>query len=234
MNKTPIVKDAKAVIKDVDSASRTVTGYFNSFGVVDSDRQMSMAGSFTKTAMENGPEGTGRIAHVSSHRLLPEFLLARPKVLKSDGFGLYFESEIANTTHGNDILKLYETGLIKEHSCMVVAIKTNKLDNYEEVFEWKLIEGSTVVFGANAQTPFMGMKSLLADPAQLLAYQQELFSAYRKGTFSDETFEAIEYAIKTITQYNSVNAESKPPPSTLNNEDAMLNIVKQLQKQIAK
>lgn len=232
--KQPLIKDAKAVIKDVDIAKRYVTGYFNSFGVVDSDRQMSMPGSFTKTVTENGPDGTGRIAHVSSHRLLPEYLLSRPTVLKADQYGLYFESSIVDTTHGTDILKLYQAGLIKEHSCMVIPVKAQRKENYEEVLEWKLIEGSTVVFGANSQTPFMGMKSLLSTPQELLAFQSELFAAYRKGDYSDETFKSIEYAIKEIAEYQNANHNSQPPQSTLSEEEAMINIVKQLQNQFAK
>lgn len=223
-----LFKTSKAVIKDVDMSSRTVTGYFNSFGVIDSDRQMSMQGAFAKTVMENGPKGSGRIAHVSSHRLLPEFLLSRPKVLEEDNFGLYFESEIVPTTHGNDILMLYDKGLIREHSCMVVPVKTTQKNGYEEVNEWALIEGSTVVFGSNASTPFLGMKSAFAEKGELLQYQKDLFSAYRTGTFSDDFFPHIEHAINTITHLIGEFEEQKPPQDTSVKSISLETIIKEL------
>ena len=102
-------------VKDVDTARGVVCGYASSFNVVDDGNDMVLPGAFTKTIAEQGPGSRQpRIKWLYQHDSTQ--ILGIPHVLKEDGFGLYFEAKIANTTLGRDVLALYEAGIITEHS----------------------------------------------------------------------------------------------------------------------
>ena len=49
-------------------------------------------------------------------------------IQKEDDYGLYFEAKIVDTEAGEDTLKLYEEGLINQHSIGFSTIKQNKVD----------------------------------------------------------------------------------------------------------
>ena len=64
------VKTIPLEIKDIDESSRIVKGYFSSFNVIDSDRDVIRSGAFTKSIKEKGPDSLGRrIAHLRNHGL---------------------------------------------------------------------------------------------------------------------------------------------------------------------
>jgi uncharacterized protein len=148
------------IVKDVDSVSRTVTGYFAKFGNIDSDNDIIRSGAAKKSIQENGPKSLKpRIKHLWQHD--PTQLLSTPQVLKEDEYGIYFESKIASTTLGNDVLVLYQEGAINEHSIGFNVIDSfNNDDNTRVITEIRLWEGSSVTWGANSDTPFVGFKSL--------------------------------------------------------------------------
>jgi hypothetical protein len=203
------IKSIPASVKDIDSKSRMVTGYFSTFGAVDSDMDMIMPGAFSKSIQENGPESMRkRIVHLYQHDVnLP---LAKPKVLKEDEMGLYFESEIVKTSYGEDVLKLYEAGVINEHSIGFSTIKAQPKGDYTEINEVRLYEGSTVTFGANENTPFMGFKGM--DKSTALERVQKLTKAVRNGTFKDETFHLLEIQLRQLEQFIHDTLDQKAEP----------------------
>ena len=75
-----LVKSFGGCVKDVDAASRIVTGYFSSFGFKDSDGDIIIPGAFKKTIKERGPSGSNRIFHLWQHRT--DMVLGKPRVLK--------------------------------------------------------------------------------------------------------------------------------------------------------
>ena len=137
-------------VKDVDSKNRIVTGYLSSFGNIDYDNDIIVKGAFQKTIKERFAEIFFLYQHDWS-RPLGKF-----KELKEDDKGLYFEAEIVETSYGLDQLKLYESGLVNEHSIGYQVIKDEWDKNAEirTIKELKLYEGSAVTLGANSQTPF--------------------------------------------------------------------------------
>ena len=106
-------------IKDIDIKSRIVTGYLAAFGNVDSDNDIIEKGAFSKSINERFND----IFYLQQHDWSKP--LGKFKKLEEDEKGLYFEGEIINTTYGEDQLKLYEAGIVKEHSIGFIAVKAD-------------------------------------------------------------------------------------------------------------
>lgn len=158
MSKKLLHKSYEFTDLQVDSESRTISGYASVFNVVDSDGDLITQGAFTKSLNENGVGSLKpRIVHLYQHN--PVQLLGRPSVLREDSKGLYFETTIADTALGNEVLELYRNGTIKEHSIGFQTVKSSNKGTYNEISEVKLYEFSSVTWGANEQAQFTGFKS---------------------------------------------------------------------------
>ena len=202
-------------IKDIDVQSRIVTGYLSAFGNVDSDNDIIEKGAFSKSINERLSE----IFYLQQHDWSKP--LGKFKVLQEDEKGLYFEGEIINTSFGEDQLKLYEAGIVKEHSIGFITVKSDfkqENENYIRIIkEVKLYEGSAVTLGANSQTPFLGFKSSVNEVKDLY---KKILKAHKDGSFTDETHGLFEIALKQfeaqiIEEYKSTQNEQEPPVSTL-------------------
>lgn len=182
---------------DVKMNSRTITGYFSRFGNVDSDGDMLMPGSFTKTIKERGIEGAGLILHLADHRMDTGNIIGKPKLWEANDGGM-FETTITETTKGNDILRLYRDGLINQHSFGFKTLKDTPKSGYKEINEVLMYEVSTVPLGANSQTPFTGFKGL--EPNELNDRYELLQKCFTDGDYSDEVFPLLKAQIKEIEQ----------------------------------
>jgi uncharacterized protein len=193
-------KQCNLKVKDIDTKGRTVQIYVSEFGSKDSDGDIILPGAYKKTIAERGPSAENcRIKHLLQHS--PYRLIGKPAKMEEDIKGLLVSSVLADTTDGNDALKLYEMDLF-EHSVGFQTVKgepdmTQSAYLIKEVMLW---EYSSVTWGANANTPLVGIKSLSkADQhAALTDRMNKLFKALRKGTFTDETFEMLEIELKQI------------------------------------
>jgi len=209
---------SKGAVKDV--SGRTVTGYYASWGAladddspasmwIDSDGDVFAPDAFNKTIAQNGPAGANRIWHLFNHNF--GSAINKPKVLQADNFGVYFETVFPETTLGNDTLKLYEAGAITEHSVMfnIIQSRMNERsmqgEEYQLIQEVRMWEGSSVLWGANSNTPTMGIKSEQAE-AQI----KLLDSLMHNGTFSDETFLMIEKLLSDIKMIYKGTSEPEP------------------------
>jgi hypothetical protein len=120
-----------------------------------------------------------------------------------------------NTTLGNDTYELYKEGHITEHSIGFQTIKSQAKSGYNEINEIKLFEGSSVLWGANANTPTVGVKSQVK--SVLVDEMGKTIKSLRNGHFTDETFELLELKLKQLQQYlaemedeESVDLEEQP------------------------
>ena len=202
---------------DMEDGSRVITMYYSAFGNVDSDGDVIMPGSFTKTLKENGPNATNRIWHLFNHST--DKPIAKPFEMMEDGFGLKARVKMPNTTLGNDTYELYKEGHITEHSIGFQTIKSQAKSGYNEINEIKLFEGSSVLWGANANTPTVGVKSQIK--SVLVDEMGKTIKSLRNGHFTDETFELLELKLKQLQQYlaemedeESVDPEEQPQPSS--------------------
>jgi len=201
-------------ITDVDVDSRIISGYCSTFNNVDSDGDLIVKGSFAKTLMENGPDSANpRIFHLYQHDITQ--VLGRPTVLKEDEKGLYFETKIANTSLGNDVLALYNEGIINEHSIGFQTIKSANRGSYNEIQEVKLFEFSTVTFGANANTPFLGFKSQFADQESITS-QFDKVSKMLKAEITPETTQLLHIYLNQLkTAFLDLSTKSVEEPNPL-------------------
>lgn len=201
-------------VKDVDVKQGIITGYFSIFGNKDSDGDIIMPGSFTKTIQENGPlSQRPRILHLLQHDTnLP---LGKPSILNEDTKGLYFESKISHTSYGRDTIKLYEDGVLTEHSIGYKVIKNEPKEDANYLMELKLWEGSTVSWGANMEALVTAVKTEAKEVIyeRLIKKMDALLSAV-KGNYTDDTIIQLEIQIKQIQQLIASLAEQEEPVST--------------------
>ena len=213
---------SKTSIKDVDVKGRTVTGYFASWGkpmdatpdepmFIDSDGDVFDPHAFDTTIMQNGPKGANRIWHLFNHN--PGMPIGKPKELFPDNFGVFFATQFPDTVLANDKLKLYEAGFITEHSVIFETKSEEKASVNNQTFnlirEVKMCEVSSVLWGANSNTPTMGIKSETARMQMSV-----LDNILHNGTLSDETFLLIEKMFNDLKAIFKGSDQIKPTEIT--------------------
>lgn len=181
--------------KDVDVKEGIVTGYLSHFGSKDSDGDIIMPGSFTKTIQENGPNGTKRIKYLLDHKT--DNAVGVFTELKEDATGLYYEAKIGRHTNGRDYLLMVQDGIINQHSIGFKREKQEIKSDAKYIKEVRLYEGSGLQFWAsNGNTPITGIKSF-----QEYSNDLELLNkALRDGEYSDEMMMMIEDQVNQITK----------------------------------
>ncbi|MGP8214741.1 MAG: HK97 family phage prohead protease [Bacteroidia bacterium] len=233
-------------LKDVDTTGRTVCGYFASFNTRDSDGDMFAPGCFAKSISENSE----RIMHLLQHNTLQP--IGRPVVLKEDAQGLYFETPIAKTQLGDDVLQLYRDGVYKEHSVGFEMINSyqSSVDSGQSsvpgeqvnvIKEARLWEGSTVTWGANSNTPFTGIKTRTQNSVPLLTTQNILdealerstliYKQLHRGNLHDDTYTLLEIELKQLQSLLAARPSDIPDTMPANKEDE-LNILKSINNQL--
>lgn len=201
-------KNIGADIVDVDTSGRTIVAYVSKFGNIDRDGDMMMQGCYKKSIIERGKSGTDELFHLSNHRIQPEYVLSKP-IFEEDSFGLKMTSKILCTEHGEDIIKMYDAGIINQHSVMFTVpngqwrVVGEGKDAYTEILQAKLYEGSTVLWGANPETPTIEVKNLFKevynnDLTKAFNHFSKLIKAFKTGKFTDEFFAVLDIEIKLL------------------------------------
>lgn len=150
--------------------------------------------------------------------------------------GIYFETKMASTTLGQDTLKNYLDGIVDNHSIgfrymdleliekgsdswapmLASLINPEDADHAGYMFvvkEIKLYEGSSVAFGANSLTPYLGAKSENKD-AQVIGLfnrMDKLTKLIKSGKQSDDMLSTFEIQVMQIKQMISEIIKSENP-----------------------
>jgi len=189
-------------IMDVDSEQRRVKAVWARCGNIDLDNDIIVPEAFTKTLAERGPSGKNLIWSLVDHCADMNNVIGKPEQLYVENDMLIAITPIVETEKGEDIIKMYEAGLINQHSIGFSTIKSNvNKEGVRTITELKLYEGSAVLWGANPETPTLGFKGemTIKDKKQELSNRLEgLIKAFKGGRFTDETFSLIEIEIKRI------------------------------------
>lgn len=189
-------------IMDIDEEQRRVKAVWAMCGNVDLDNDIIVPEAFTKTISERGPKGKNLVWSLVDHCADMNNVIGKPEQLYVENDMLIAITPIVETEKGEDIIKLYEAGLINQHSIGFSTIKSNvNKEGVRTITELKLYEGSAVLWGANPETPTLGFKGEMeaSDKRKQLSDRLEkLIKAFKGGRFTDETFSLVEIEIKRI------------------------------------
>lgn len=217
-------KNIDLAVKDVDLSKRTVIGYANTFNFKDTDGDITQTGAFSKTILENGPDGKNRIFHLWQHRASE--ILGKPVKLSEDDTGLLFETPIRPGKFGDDILQMYQEKILTEHSIGYSVMKSrfDQTLNANLLLELKLYEFSTVTWGANEMSKIVDIKS--GDKENKVKGRiQRIMKAMKDGKYSDDTFELLTIELKTLESY-MLELVKQPVENPLHEPDTTAEIVK--------
>ena len=192
-------KDITDGIMDIDTSTRRVKAVWSRMNNVDLDNDIIVPEAFTKTLMERGPVGKNLVWSLVDHKADMNNVIGKPEQLYVDGDALVAITPIVGTEKGTDMLKMYEAGLINQHSIGFSTMKSDWQNDSKQVRvikEVKLYEGSAVLWGANPETPTISVKSQSKE--DLNNRLEKLLKAFRNGKFTDDTFALMEIQIKKI------------------------------------
>jgi len=151
-------------IKDISLGKREVAMYLSKFDVLDSDKDIIKKGAFARSLKDRGVDSPSnrKIAFLRHHDWQQQ--IGKWLKLEENDLGLFAVGKLGTSTMGEDALRDYEEGIIKEHSIGFQYMTDNvrKVDNTDgsfhyEIFEVKLYEGSAVTFGANEFTEVLAI-----------------------------------------------------------------------------
>lgn len=183
-------------IKDVDQKGRVLVAA-NAIGNVDSDRDMSMPGSFNKTIKENFKRVKWFLNH-DTYILLGVPIEAKERASYLQVLGqLNMEKQVSRDIYED--YKLYaEYGRTLEHSIGVTAKKFDMVEDVRQVKEWAWWEYSTLTsWGANENTPLIDMKSAEDIYDEILFQEKRL-----KGKFSDQKLKKIDLYLQRLRKHS--------------------------------
>ena len=185
---------------DIDEEKKTVKAVWARFGNVDLDGDIILPEAVTKTIKERGPGGKKMIWSLIDHKASLKTAIGKPMELYVEKDMLIAVTKIVDTELGEDIIKLYAEGLINQHSIGFNTVKSDVQNGNRVIKELMLYEGSAVLWGANPETPTLGMKSIEGINDNLTATQrlELLCKAMKHSNFTDETFSLMEIEIKQI------------------------------------
>ena len=208
-------------VMDVDTEKKIVKACWSRIGNVDLDGDIMAAGCYNKTIAERGPKGKNQIWSLIDHKASLKNALGKPMELYIEKDQLIAITKIVETEVGEDIIKLYNEGVINEHSVGFRTIKsTTDKNGIRTISEVMLYEGSAVLWGANPDTPTLGLKSEYKDnPETLVKRLDKLQAAFKNGLFTDETFSLLEIEIKQI---QAAILSTQPVQKTVEPSDAIL------------
>jgi HK97 family phage prohead protease len=199
------------IIKEINIEKDIVEGYAANFDSIDSHKEMFIKGAFSKSIEERGvgSKGNRKIIHLAYHDLTRPIGVV--KSLTEDEYGLRFATKLSNTTDGRDFLEMYKTGVIREHS-VGFNYKTNGSflkDGYKVLSDVDLFEFSSVVFGANPNTPSLSQIKTMEEAETELDLcnlrMETLIQSIKENTHIKSYNGYADFELKTIKdEYNRI------------------------------
>jgi HK97 family phage prohead protease len=222
------IKTVTASVKDIDTEGRKVVNVISEMGSKDLDNDVIDKNAYVKTIKERGPKGSNLIWHLTDHYPSLKYAVAKFSDLYTDGSQLIGVTDIPKTTWGNDVLEFYVKGHINQHSIGYRTLQSEPVNagqpnEYRLIKEVLLYEGSSVLWGANPNTPNLSSgKSLTKDEMQseykkLSDQFALLIKSFKDGRFSDDAFELIEMQTVQIQErmnhlFIELTKDVKEPP----------------------
>ena len=166
---------------NMNSESRTISGYAAVFNNRDKVGDVLMKGCFAKSIQDRGPESQANDKIVMLWQHDQHEPIGRISVLQEDEKGLYFEAVIDDVERGNQAIKQLESGTLNQFSIGYSYVwEKCEYDQEHDSFivkEVVLYEISVVSIGCNGETEYLGLKSEGTDPYEEL--NKEIESAVK-------------------------------------------------------
>ena len=186
LDKPYAVKTNLSTYKELHEDERIIKAVANTYNFFDHDFDVLRMGSAAKSIEERGSKSNApdKILHALFHDLtrLPGKSMNEAETEVNGHKVLYVESRLSETNEGEDTLIKYKDDIYNQHSIGFryvqidfVEVGDNKWDKFIsnlinpedaekvgfgfDVTEINLHEWSTVAFGANKLTPFLGTKT---------------------------------------------------------------------------
>ena len=196
-------KSTAGVVVDVDDTSRRVIMNWSAMDEVDSDKDLISKSAYNRTIKERGPDGANLIYWIRDHYASTNSIIGKVESLKISGNYLQAIGVASNTTQGNDMLQLYKDGIIRQHSVGFIPIKTENAKDHRIITDIMLFEGSSVLWGANSNTPTVSVGKSLFTLEECNCELDALLKAFKSGQYSDETFGLLELRVKQVQKHYS-------------------------------
>jgi len=245
------VKGSSQYSNEIDEGQRIVKLVANTFNYFDHDFDALTKTCANRSISNNGAKSDApdKIVHLLHHNMSNVVGKSMSEsVEKVDGkYVFYAESFLPDTTDGEDTLKKYKAGMYNQHSIGFNYLNLeylekgatgwdkwmNELINPEDadqvgygwkVSEIKLWEYSTVTFGANKLTPYLGAKSVngVADiinkKIALLAEKAIKREVINRDLFDYELMQLQQMVLElseTVSLKQGTLPQDPPPASTL-------------------
>ena len=180
-------------IEDVDRKTRTITGYASVFNNKDYDNDIIVKGAFQKSINERIKD----IYYLYNHNWEKPIDKGSKNVkLFEDDYGLKFEAQIPQgLSYGDDLIILYEEGIVDEHSIGFQTIKAGNENGSRMLKELKLYEFSAVTMGANPLAKLENIKSSLKDNNDRIS---KILKLFKSGNLTDDTYGLLEISLKQL------------------------------------
>lgn len=204
-------KGISGSVADVDTTARRVKVAVSETESKDLDNDVIDKSAYNDTIKQRGPKGSNMIWHLTDHNASLKSAIGKPSDIYMDGNKLVFVTDIANTSNGNDMLELYKSGVINQHSVGFRTLKDEPVkagtpDEYRLIKDIMLYEGSAVLWGANANTPTISVgKGFTLEEAKTefqktIEDLSTLHKLFKNGHLTDATFELIELKVNQLTE----------------------------------
>lgn len=166
---------------NMNSESRTISGYAAIFNNRDKVGDVLLKGCFAKSIQDRGPESQANDKIIMLWQHDQHEPIGRISVLREDEKGLYFEAVIDDVERGNQAIKQLESGTLNQFSIGYSYVwEKCEYDEARDSFivkEVVLYEISVVSIGCNGETEYLGLKSEGIDPYEEL--NKEIESAVK-------------------------------------------------------
>ena len=162
---------------NMNSESRTISGYAAIFNNRDKVGDVLLKGCFAKSIQDRGPESQANDKIIMLWQHDQHEPIGRISVLREDEKGLYFEAVIDDVERGNQAIKQLESGTLNQFSIGYSYVwEKCEYDEARDSFivkEVVLYEISVVSIGCNGETEYLGLKSEGTDPYEELNKEVE-------------------------------------------------------------
>lgn len=186
-----LTKHQDTTVKDV-SPKGIVTLQISRFNKYDFDNDRMMKGAFNKTFKD------GKQVHLVDHKVGTSTFVGLP--IRKDADNLIIESQLnLNKTIAKELLSDYEFSIKHNRSLQhsqgfIPVIREENEKGGFDFHEVNMKEYSTVLFGAESDTPVHAIKNEL----DALALIEKLTQRLKFGTLTDESGHQIEKHIQAI------------------------------------